>query len=111
MPENTPTQEATARAIAQGMEVVICAAIKWQGRIWRGHRHGHAMEAMRNELCYEMSWREVVCSGGIQEQGFITSKNRYVSRRDARALQDAAGIPSADKDGYRYDTLFSEDLY
>lgn len=85
-------------------EVVVCSAVMASdGSIYRGHRHGHAMLACRDE------GKEL--HHGIEQQGFITSKNRYVSRKEARKLQGEAGIPSADKDGYRGDSLFSEDLY
>lgn len=46
-----------------------------------------------------------------EQQGFITSRNRYVLREEARSLQEAAGLPSVDPGGYRYNILFSEDLY
>lgn len=85
-------------------EVVVCAAVMASdGTIYRGHRHGHAMQACRDE--------GKKLHKGIEQQGFITSHNRYVLREEARRLQDAAHIPSADKDGYRGTTLFSEDLY
>ncbi len=86
------------------VETVVCAAVMASdGSIYRGHRHGHAMRAVRDEGKELMNDR--------RQQGFITTRNRYVSREEARLLQDAAGIPSADKDGYRANTLFSEDLY
>jgi hypothetical protein len=44
-------------------------------------------------------------------QGFITSRNRFVNRSEARELQEAAGIASVAPGGYRGDLLFSEDLY
>jgi hypothetical protein len=44
-------------------------------------------------------------------QGFITSRNRFVTREEGYALQVAAGIPSAAAGGYRGKRLFSEDLY
>ena len=77
------------------------------------------MQAMRDEMGWEMTGKELHAfyigdgknGGGKMEQGFITSKNRYVSREEGRKLQDEAGIKSIDKDGYRYNTLFSEDLY
>lgn len=47
----------------------------------------------------------------MYSQGFITNRGRFVSRTEGRKLQDAAGIPSADREGYRGNTLFSEDLY
>lgn len=90
-------------------EIVICAAIKRNGVIFRGHRHGHAMQAMYDEFSYNHSRKQIFKMKEVQ--GFITSKNRFVSRKVGRKLQEAAGIKSADKGGYRYDTLFSEDLY
>lgn len=85
-------------------EIVICAAVKAEnGRIFRGHRHGDCMLTIQRA--------GLKLFPGIEQQGFITSRNRYVLREEGRKLQDAAGIPSADKEGYRYNTLFSEDLY
>lgn len=99
---------------AKEKEKIICSAIKINGHIWRGHRHGHAMQAMRDELGWEMTGKELhnfYIGEDKLEQGFITSKGKYVSREEGRKLQDEAGIKSVDKDGYRGATLFSEDLY
>lgn len=85
-------------------ETVICAAVKLEdGRILNCHRHG---DGMLN--AHHNSWK---LHEGIEQQGFTTSKGRYVSREEGRKLQDAAGILSADREGYRGTTLFSEDLY
>jgi hypothetical protein len=94
-------------------EICICAAVKFNGKVYNGHRHGHAILAMRDDLSWEHTGKEVygIVARGDEEQGFTTSFNRFVSREDGRKLQEAAGIKSADKDGYRGDTLFSEDLY
>jgi hypothetical protein len=46
-----------------------------------------------------------------RDQGFITSRNRFVSRSEAMKLQLDAGIPSVVKGGYRGTVLYSEDLY
>ncbi len=84
-------------------ETCICAAVKDStGYIWRGHRHGDCMVAALNAHRQPTG-----------EQGFMTSENRFVGREEGRRLQDAAGIESAaaDGDGYRGNTLFSEDLY
>lgn len=85
-------------------EIVICAAVQaTTGEIIRGHRHAdciHTMKRMRLKPRLEPIY-----------QGFITSKNRYVTREVGRQLQDAAGIPSASPDGYQGVTLYSEDLY
>jgi hypothetical protein len=85
------------------LEIVICAAIKLaDGLIVRGHRHGDCI----HNLNRRPDFRNEQYHGHIQ--GFITSKNRFVTREEGRKLQDAAGIPSAEKDGgYRGDTLFS----
>lgn len=85
-------------------EICICAAVKaTNGYIVRGHRHADCMQSIRR-----MGFK---VSGAKDAQGFITSRNRYVNRETGRKLQDAAGIPSASKEGYWPKTLFSEDLY
>ena len=85
-------------------EIIICAAIRCDdGYIARGHRHHNCFAAMR-----DMGKKEAQAH---DSQGFVTSRNRYVGREEARLLQDAAGIKSKDPEGYRGDTLFSEDLY
>lgn len=87
-----------------GLEIVICAAVKsTTGRIIRGHRHGDCFKAILA--------RDMRPSSSQSAQGFITSKNRYVTREVGRKLQDAAGIPSVAEHGYEGTTLYSEDLY
>lgn len=84
------------------MEVCICAAIRTKdGNVYRGHRHG--------DCFIEILARGTDRSGC--EQGFVTSRNRFVSRSLGRILQDAAGIPSAYTGGFSGNTLLSEDLY
>lgn len=85
-------------------EICICAAVKaTNGYVMRGHRHANCIRAI-----VEAGLRP---SRSPDAQGFITSKNRFVTREQGRKLQDAAGIPSADRGGYMPGTLFSEDLY
>lgn len=87
-------------------EIVICAAVVAEdGYIARGHRHSHCMATLRG-----MKKKYPHLKDGA-EQGFITSKNRYVTRKEGYALQIEAGIPSADPGGYRGGELYSEDLY
>lgn len=91
-----------------GAEVVICAAIRMpDGYIVRGHRHCHCIDIAYSIPRYASAWE---CPFG-DDQGFVTSRNRYVTREEGLALQHAAGIPSADPSGYRARELFSEDLY
>ena len=47
----------------------------------------------------------------VTEQGFITSRNRFVGREEAMRLHRAAGLKSAAYGELRGDILFSEDLY
>ncbi len=85
-------------------EICICAAIRSaEGMIVRGQRHHDCMRAAE-ALGLTPDHHD-------DAQGFITSANRYVDRRIGRILQDNAGIPSASREGYRYNILFSEDLY
>jgi hypothetical protein len=87
-----------------GKEIVICAAVKAKnGKVFRGHRHNNCFATIMDA--------GLTPSNNYDDQGFITSKNRFVTREEGRKLQDLAGIPSADQEGYRDDTLFSEDLY
>jgi hypothetical protein len=84
-------------------EVCICAAIQLtDGRIFRGHRHDDCIQTALKQKGEPVEPR-------LAQQGFMTSRNRFVGREEAMRLQVAAGIES--RDGYRGDILFSEDLY
>lgn len=110
----TPTEKATAEAIKNGLEVCLCAASRFNDKVWRGNRHNHSMEAMTDELSYFMTRKEMNEKGVGSDSGFITNFNRYVDREEGYRLQIAAGIPSAATqrgDDYRNGLLFSEDLY
>lgn len=90
-------------------EIVICAAVRFNGKVWRGNRHPHAIAAMRDEISYTMTRKQMDEAKVDTEQGFVTSLNRYVDREEGLKIQLAAGIPSA---AVAYsDQLFSEDLY
>lgn len=80
-------------------EQVICAAIlDSNNRIFRGHRHHDAIHAMSTRPG----------TAHVVEEGFITSKNRFVGRREAMDIQIAAGKMAKSNKGL---DLFSEDLY
>lgn len=86
-------------------EICICAA--WEarnGKIYRGHRHIHCLDAMEDEGTEPLT-------KGDMGQGFITSFGRFVDRYEGWELQIMAGIHSVAKGGYRGSRLFSEDLY
>jgi hypothetical protein len=85
-------------------EICICAAVKTdQGEVYRGHRHADCIKAILD--------RQKKIGRYAEAQGFITSLNRFVTREEGRILQNNAGIKSADQEGYKGNTLFSEDLY
>ncbi len=88
------------------VEVIICSAVRAKdGKIVRGHRHNDAMRTLHYTPGYETE------QPFGDDQGFMTSQNRYVNRSEACRIQIAAGIDS--KAG-RYDysgELYSEDLY
>jgi hypothetical protein len=74
------------------------------GLVFCGHRHGQCIYTK----CAITGLRD--CESGENEQGFLTSKNRFVSREEGfeialreNQLQDKTRI-----DGKR---LYSEDLY
>ncbi len=93
-------------------EVCICAAIRLaDGRVFRCHRHADGIRMVAELVDYQVagSWDAVHLA--THEQGFVTSRNRYVGREEGLSLQKAAGIESACKSGYRKRELFSEDLY
>lgn len=84
-------------------EIVICAAVLAEdGYIARGHRHCHCLSVLAGMKKTPAHYHD--------GQGFMTSFNRYVNRREGLALQLAAGIKSVNKGGY-INELYSEDLY
>lgn len=98
------------------LENCICAAIKLPtGEIIRGFRHNNCLDVVRKDIAIEPNMlqkeamRVALCHA---TSGFITNKERFVTRAEGLALQKAAGIPSARNDGvYKSSDLFSEDLY
>lgn len=84
-------------------EIIICSAvIAENGKIYRGHRHNNCLA-----LIHELKLKP---EQGHDSQGFITSKNRFVTRKEGLKLQLEAGITSNEPNGY-VNELFSEDLY
>jgi hypothetical protein len=88
-----------------GAEFCICAAMLMDdGVIIRGHRHDSClvtagrMGYKRNQLRND-------------QQGFVTSQNRFVDRKEGARLQNAARINSVQTKKPVVDLLFSEDLY
>ena len=106
------------------MERIICAAVWYKeipikkeipfestnpkncptGLVFSGHRHGQCIYTK----CAVTGLRDA--ESGENEQGFLTSKNRFVSREEALviALRENQVL---DKNEIRGDKLYSEDLY
>ena len=87
-------------------EICICAAMQCKngGAIIRGHRHRDCLERIFKKGMY--------LDQDLYVMGFITSRNRFVDRREGFKLQKEAGVKSVSMDGYNSaGWLFSEDLY
>lgn len=105
---NALRASSSAPAAGEGWqpEQCICAAIQLpNGEVWRGHRHDDAIRVAG--LAPDVA-REAIRNA---EQGFITSRNRFVGREEGAAIQRRAGIMSAQNLQPVGDVLFSEDLY
>lgn len=99
--------EARALKALGGVEVCLCAALRFaDGDVIRGHRHNDALR-----VAWDKQKRP--STHGHPEQGFLTTRGRFVDRKEGQRLQLAAGIPSAASadGGYRGNNLYSEDLY
>jgi len=60
-------------------EFILCAAINYNGTIICGHRHGDCYTVLRNLL----KNIEDANLPQREDQGFLTSYNRYVDRKEA----------------------------
>lgn len=87
------------------IEVCLCAAHRLDdGRIVRGHRHDDCIQTI-------LKWRGAGQDVGkvrMEQQGFLTSRGRFVDRKEGYALQVAAGLLKG-RQGVH--VLMSEDLY
>lgn len=105
------------------MERILCAAIWYKdfplvkdditaigfirpincdkGIVFSGHRHHNCLYQM---VAITGKYQHQI---GEEVQGFLTSKNRFVDRKEAaKMFIEAGGTPE-----YHSDQLFSEDLY
>ena len=91
-------------------EFIICAAIRHDdtGEIYYGHRHNHCLDASNGELSWNLNRQEILKVK--RTQGFITSQNRFVDRKEALIIA-LANNQILNKDEIRGNELYSEDLY
>lgn len=101
-------EEARKKGLLEYKEIVICSAIRMDDKyIIRGHRHSDCIRTMMGIPKYKESW------AFGEDQGFVTSSNRYVNRIEGAKIQKEAGIKSKMPEGqeYLHGELYSEDLY
>ena len=95
--------------LSMDAEVCICAATKLDdGRIIRGHRHD---DCIRTAFKWKQAGQEI---GRItqEQQGFMTSRNRFVDREEgARLMREARHVSAINGEVFTGHLLFSEDLY
>lgn len=90
--KDLPTQNLLATNIDKG--IIVC-----------GHRHGHIIATVK-ALAELRTVKFGADSVGETEQGFLTSKNRFVSREEAAIIAFSTGQIAVEKL-----TLYSEDVW
>jgi hypothetical protein len=66
-------------------EFILCASVMYQGNIISGRRHSDCYEILENLLGKDIDL------GTREDQGFLTSKGRHVSRREAFVIAKENG--------------------
>jgi len=89
-------------------EFILCAAILYDGHIVSGHRHSDCYDTLKKFNVPEAQWPQ---RGDLV--GFLTSENRYVTRKEAWKIaydndQIMFGRDAVDPDQM---LLISENLY
>ena len=88
-------------------EFILCAATMYNGQIVPGFRHGDCNRLLENLL--NLSENELP---GREYQGFLTSKGRFVNRKEAFLIaKDRNQIWHKLHDETLENILTSEDLY
>ena len=90
-------------------EFILCSAINYNGTIICGHRHSDCYKVLR-EL-----FAEPVLPGR-EHQGFLTSLNRFVDRKEAFKIakennQIRYGLKASENEDENDNILISENLY
>jgi len=61
-------------------EIILCAAINYKGTIICGHRHSDCYSILKDLLSKYITYDDLP---DREHQGFLTSFNRYVDRKEA----------------------------
>lgn len=99
-------KEVPLRKVIQGVLPAGCD----RGLVVCGHRHGQCMWVM-GSLTGLRSVKSGPDSVGEYEQGFLTTRNRFVSRLEAAEVAVASGQVAREDLINPMVGLFSEDLY
>lgn len=98
-----------APEIERDVELPACAAIQLpDGTTLAGRRHHNCLSMINYTFGGKCPFAK-----DTWKQGFMTTKGRFVDRREAFRMRMEAELPSACPSGYRIHLgeLFSEDLY
>ena len=91
-------------------EFILCAAIAYGDTIICGHRHSDCYKILKELTGAYTTSKET--PPGREDQGFLTSLNRYVSRNEAfHIAKDNNQIWRNLHEGVIDNILISEDLY
>lgn len=93
-------------------EYILCAAIHFDdGKYYTHHeRRGTGVVACGHRH-HEIFVFRPKDFNGKETQGFLTSTGRFVDRKEAREIAEAAGQLIPDQSGMTFSNLFSENLY
>jgi hypothetical protein len=91
-------------------EKILCSAIMYNETVIPGRRHSDCYEVLR---ALTGIWKNDPRLPGHDQQGFLTSEGRYVNRREAWAIAEAAGqiLYGSDASDEEDNILISENLY
>lgn len=97
----------------QEKEFILCAAIKYKNTVICGRRHDDCYTILKKLLTPYIHPDDIILPGR-EDQGFITSTNRYVDRKEAFKIakennQIRYGLLASDNDSDSI--LISENLY
>ena len=97
------------RFVMNDKEFILCSAINYNGTIISGFRHSDCYKVLK-EL-----FAEPVLPGR-EHQGFLTSKNRFVDRKEGWKIakennQIKYGLKASENEDENESILISENLY
>lgn len=93
-------------------EYILCAAVHFDDGVLRTHhaQYGTGVLACgyRHHNCFALRPKGFE---GKETQGFLTSRDRFVDRKEAKRIATAAGQLISREEGLSFTSLYSEDLY